>query len=58
MIIDLGPNEGRVMERIEFLGVHREQVGPENYYRMIACKDSGGSGRYIGYIRPVLRKLL
>ena len=26
MIIDLGPNDGRVMERIEFMGVHREHL--------------------------------
>jgi CRISPR-associated protein Cas2 len=24
MIIDLGPNDGRVMERIEFMGVHEQ----------------------------------
>ncbi len=26
MIIDLGSNDGRVMERIEFIGVHREHL--------------------------------
>ena len=26
MIIDLGPNDGRVMERIEFIGIHREHL--------------------------------
>jgi hypothetical protein len=26
MIIDLGPNDGRVMERIEFMGVHKEHL--------------------------------
>ena len=26
MIIDLGPNDGRVMERIEFMGVHERHL--------------------------------
>ena len=58
MIIDLGPNDGIVMVRIEFISVHREHLDRKFIIERSLIKGNVVPGGPLGLKRPVIRKLL